>query len=50
LNVFLEKLKEKGMVFLDEKGFCKEGFVLKIVLNRRDKDKPSKGLVCCMKV
>jgi hypothetical protein len=29
VNIF-EKLKEKGM-FLDEKGFCKEGFVLKIV-------------------
>jgi hypothetical protein len=29
---------------LDEKGFCKEGFILKIVSNmeRRDKDKPSK--------
>jgi hypothetical protein len=39
-------------MFLDEKGFCKEGFVLKIVSNmeRRDKDKPSKGLLCCMKV
>jgi hypothetical protein len=32
--------RKKGMVFLDEKGFCKEGFVLKIVSNRRDKDKP----------
>jgi hypothetical protein len=30
-------------MFFDEKGFCKEGFVLKIVSNRRDKDKPSKG-------
>jgi hypothetical protein len=32
--------------------FWKEGFVLKIVSNmeRRDKDKPSKDLVCCMKV
>jgi hypothetical protein len=44
-------------MFLDEKGFCKEGFILKIVSNRRDKDKPrrdkdkpSKGLVCYMKV
>jgi hypothetical protein len=37
-------------VFLDEKGFCKKGFVPKIVSNRKDKDKPSKGLVCCMKV
>jgi hypothetical protein len=37
---------------LDEKGFCKEGFVLKIVssMERRDKDKPSKGLKCYMKV
>jgi hypothetical protein len=49
VNVFFEKLKEKRM-FLSEKGFCKEGFVLKIVSNRRDKDKPSKGLVCYMKV
>jgi hypothetical protein len=39
-------------MFLDEKGFCKEGFVLKIVPNmeRRDKDKPSEGLECYMKV
>jgi hypothetical protein len=39
-------------MFLDEKGFCKEGLVLKIVSNmeRRDKGKPSEGLVCCMKV
>jgi hypothetical protein len=37
-------------MFLDKKGFCKEGFVLKIVSNRRDKDKSSKGLACCMKV
>jgi hypothetical protein len=38
-------------MFLDEEGFCKEGFVLKIVSNmeRRDKDKTSEGLVCCMK-
>jgi hypothetical protein len=42
-------LEEKGMVFLDEKGFCKEGFVLKIVSNKKGKDKLSKGLVCCMK-
>jgi hypothetical protein len=30
-------------MLLDEKGFCKDGFVLKIVSNmeRRDKDKPS---------
>jgi hypothetical protein len=37
-------------MFLDEKGFCKKGFILKIVSNRRDKNKPSKGLVCYMKV
>jgi hypothetical protein len=37
-------------MFLDKKGFYKEGFVLKIVSNRRDKDKPSKGLVCYIKV
>jgi hypothetical protein len=49
VNVFFEKLKEKGM-FLDEKEFCKEGFVLKIVSNRRDKDKPSKSLACYIKV
>jgi hypothetical protein len=52
LNVFFEKLKKREwwFFFLDEKGFCKEGFVLKIVSNRGDKDKPSKGLVCFMKV
>jgi hypothetical protein len=52
LSIFFEKLKEKRNVFLDEKGFCKEGFVLKIVSNmqRRDKDKPSKGLECYVKV
>jgi hypothetical protein len=52
VNVYFEKLKEKGMFFsfLDEKGFCKEGFVLKIVSNTREKDKPSKGLVCYIKV
>jgi hypothetical protein len=51
LNIFFEKLKEKRNVFLNEKGFCKEGFVLKIVSNmeRRNKDKPSEGLVYCMK-
>jgi hypothetical protein len=39
-------------MFLDEKGFCKEGFVLKIVSNmkRRDKGKPSEDSECCMKV
>jgi hypothetical protein len=31
------------------KDFIK-GFVLKIVSNRRDKDKPSKGLICYIKV
>jgi hypothetical protein len=49
VNVFFEKLKEKEM-FLDEGGFFKERFILKFVLNRRDKDKPSKGVVCYMKV
>jgi hypothetical protein len=29
VNVFFEKLKEKGM-FLDEKGFCKEWFVQRL--------------------
>jgi hypothetical protein len=39
-------------MFLDEKGFCKEGFVLKIVPNmeRTGKDKPSRGSECYMKV
>jgi hypothetical protein len=39
-------------MFLNEKGFCKEVFVLKIVLNmeKRDKDKPSEGSKCYMKV
>jgi hypothetical protein len=39
-------------MFLDEKGFCREGFVLKIVSNmeRRDKDKPLKASECYMKV
>jgi hypothetical protein len=52
LSVVFEKLKETRNGFLDERGFCKEGFVLKIVSNmeRRDKDKPSKGLECYMKV
>jgi hypothetical protein len=52
LSVIFEKLKEKRNVFLDEKGFCKEGFVLKIAssMERRHKDKPSKALVCYMKV
>jgi hypothetical protein len=46
LDVFFEKLKEKGLFF----GFYREGFFLNIVSNRRDKDKPSKGLICYMKV
>jgi hypothetical protein len=33
-------------MYLDKKGFCKKGLILKIVSNRRDKNKPSKGLVC----
>jgi hypothetical protein len=38
-------------VFLDEKGFCKEGLVLKIVSNMvRSKDKPSEGSEYYMKV
>jgi hypothetical protein len=49
VNVIFEKLKEKGM-FLDEKGFCKEGLLLKIVSNRKDKEKPSMSLVCYIKV
>jgi hypothetical protein len=49
MSVFFEKLKEKEM-FLDKNGSNKEEFVLKIVSNKKDKDKPSKGLVCCMKV
>jgi hypothetical protein len=32
------------------KDFVKKGYILKIVSNRRDKDKASEGLVCCMKV
>jgi hypothetical protein len=46
---FFEKLKEKGMFFWMRRDFVK-GFILKIGSNRRDKNKPSKGLVCCMKV
>jgi hypothetical protein len=39
-------------VLLNEKRFCKERFVLKIVPNmeRRGKDKPSEDSECCMKV
>jgi hypothetical protein len=47
---FFEKLKEKGMVFWMRRDFAKKAFVLKIVSNWKDEDKPSKGLVCCMKV
>jgi hypothetical protein len=43
------RIKGKTM-FLDEKEFYKEGFILKIISNRRDKDKPSKGSVCYLKV
>jgi hypothetical protein len=46
----LGEVKGKRNGFLDEKGFWKDGFVPKIVTNRKDKDKPSKGLVFCMKV
>jgi hypothetical protein len=35
---------------LDEKGFLKKGLILKIVSNRRDKNKPSKGLECYIKI
>jgi hypothetical protein len=39
-------------VLLNEKGFCKERFVLKIVPNmeKRSKDKSSEGAECYMKV
>jgi hypothetical protein len=39
-------------MFLDEKAFCKEGFVLKIVPNieGRDKDKPSESSEYYIKV
>jgi hypothetical protein len=39
-------------MFFNEKEFCKEGLVLKIVPNmeRNDKDKPSKGSEYYMKV
>jgi hypothetical protein len=39
-------------VLLDEKGFCKGGFVLEIVPNmeKRGKEKPSEGSECYMKV
>jgi hypothetical protein len=41
--VFWGKVKGKKGMFLKEKGFCKEGFVLKIVPNmeRRGKEKSS---------
>jgi hypothetical protein len=38
LSVFFEKLKGKRNGFLDEKGFCKGGFVLKIVSNMERRD------------
>jgi hypothetical protein len=44
---FLKKFKK---MFLDKKGFYKKEFALNIVSNRRDKDKPSNGLVCYIKV
>jgi hypothetical protein len=52
LSAFFEKSKKKRNDFLDEKGFCKEGFVLKIVPNmeRRYKDKPSQGSKYYIKV
>jgi hypothetical protein len=37
-------------MFLDEKEFYKEEFVLKIVSNRKDKGKPSKGIICYINV
>jgi hypothetical protein len=39
-------------VLLDKKGFCKEGFALKIVPNmeRTGKDTSSEGSECYMKV
>jgi hypothetical protein len=39
-------------VLLNEKGFCKERFVLRIVPNmeKRGKDKPSEGSECYMNV
>jgi hypothetical protein len=48
INVFFKTLK--GKTILDKRGFYKEGFVLNIVSNRRNKDKPSKGLVCYIKL
>jgi hypothetical protein len=48
MNVFFETLKEKK-IFLNKKGFYKKRFLLKIVSNKRDKDKPSKGLICYIK-
>jgi hypothetical protein len=39
LNVFFEKLKKKEWFFWMRKDFFKEKFVLKVVSNRRDKDK-----------
>jgi hypothetical protein len=48
--MFFSEVEGKRNGFMDEKGFCKEGFVLKIVSNKKDKNKPSEGLLCCMKV
>jgi hypothetical protein len=47
--VFGKKLKGER-VLLDEKEFCKERFVLKIVQMKRDKDKPSEDSECHIKV
>jgi hypothetical protein len=50
--VFLIKELKEKRVLLNEKGFCKERFVLKIVPNikKREKVKPSKGSECCLMV
>jgi hypothetical protein len=47
--VFGKKLKGKRVLW-DEKEFCKERFVLKIVPIQRDKDKPLEGSECHIKV
>jgi hypothetical protein len=47
--VFGKNLKGER-VHLDEKEFCKKSFVLKIVPIRKDKDKPSEGSECRIKV
>jgi hypothetical protein len=48
---FLRRQRKKEC-FFGEKGFCKEGFIQKIVSNmeRKEKHKPSKYLVFCVKV